>query len=296
MHLNVLVVRLREQDARALVADPDRLVGLGEEVARDLRRGVLLLVLQAGGVTVVGATALGFLVFRRRRRTLYAGGAGAVAVVVAAGLTLVTLDRGALYEPRYSGLLAAAPTAVGDVRDIAGRLDLYSKQLGRITTGVSQLYAVTSNLPTFTPDDDTLRVLHVSDLHLSPTAFGIIRSVVKQFDVDVVADTGDITDFGTEPESRLPRRHPQPEGPVRVRPRQPRLDQDRAGGAQHRGDRARRGPRRRRRRPAPAGLGRSPLHPRRQDPRRSRAPRGAPAPRDGCSPRRSGWRRSSPTS
>ncbi|MCW2605648.1 MAG: rane protein [Frankiales bacterium] len=202
VHLQVDVVRLREREARELVADPDRLVGLGNEVARDLQDGVRKLVLQAGVVTVVGATALGLLVFRRPRRTAFAGGAGVAAVVLAAGATYATFDRTAVYEPRYSGLLAAAPTAVGDVRDIAGRLDLYSRQLGRITTGVSQLYAVTSNLPTFTPGDDTIRLLHVSDLHLSPSAYSVIRSVVKQFDVDAVLDTGDINDFGTEAETR----------------------------------------------------------------------------------------------
>ncbi len=202
VRLDVELLRLRETEARQIVADPDRLTGLGEEVQRDLRRALVRLLLQAGGVTVLGATLLGLLVFRRPGRTAVAGAAGAAAVLVASGWTAVTFDAGALDEPRYTGLLAGAPSAIGDVRTLAGRLGQYSQQLGKLTNNVSELYAVTSGLPTFTPGDDTIRLLHVSDLHLSPSAYGIIASLVKQFDVDAVVDTGDLTDFGSEPESR----------------------------------------------------------------------------------------------
>ncbi|CAN5277883.1 hypothetical protein BH20ACT5_BH20ACT5_08910 [soil metagenome] len=46
-------------------------------------------------------------------------------------------------------------------------------------------------------------MLHVSDIHLSPTAFGLIDSVAFQFDVEAIIDTGDITDFGSVPESNF---------------------------------------------------------------------------------------------
>lgn len=200
--LQVEVLRLRERDARKLVNDPDALVSLGREVSRDVRSALWRLLLQTSLVTVLGAAALGLLVFRTPRRTAVAGGAGVVALVVAGGWTAATFDRSALLQPRYSGLLAAAPTAIGDVRDIVSNFDLYSKQLGRLTSNVSELYTVTSSLPTFTPGDDTIRLLHVSDLHLSPSAYRVIRSVVKQFGVDAVLDTGDLTDWGSAPESR----------------------------------------------------------------------------------------------
>ena len=46
-----------------------------------------------------------------------------------------------------------------------------------------------------------MRVLFVSDLHLNPAAWDVIRSVTKQFDVDVIVDAGDISDHGTAPEN-----------------------------------------------------------------------------------------------
>ena len=68
-------------------------------------------------------------------------------------------------------------------------------------TNVSRLYDVTSTLPAYRPDPSTLRVLFVSDLHLNPAAWDVIRSVTKQFDIEVIVDAGDISDHGSAPEN-----------------------------------------------------------------------------------------------
>jgi predicted phosphodiesterase len=202
VQLAVDVARLRDDAARSIVANPARLTGLGAEVNRDLRAGLVDLVLRTALVTVVGATALGFLVFRRWRRTLAAAGAGLGALLAIGAWTAVTFDQRSLAQPRFTGLLASAPTAVGDVRDIVDRFDAYTLQLGRIVANVSELYSVTSRLPTFLATDDTVRVLHVSDLHLNPGAWDVIGSVVEQFDIAIIIDTGDMTDFGSAAEDR----------------------------------------------------------------------------------------------
>jgi hypothetical protein len=46
-----------------------------------------------------------------------------------------------------------------------------------------------------------VRVLFVSDLHLNPAAWDVIRSVTDQFDVDLIVDAGDISDHGSAPEN-----------------------------------------------------------------------------------------------
>jgi predicted MPP superfamily phosphohydrolase len=202
VRLEVGIARLRDDAVRAIAADPGSLAGLGAEVDRDLRAGVIDLVLRTALVTSLGGAALGFLVFRSPRRTLQATGAGLAALAAVAAGTALTVDRDALKEPRFTGLLASAPTAVGDVRDIVERFDAYTLQLGRLVTNVTRLYDVTSRLPSFQATDDTVRVLHVSDLHLNPGAFDIISSVVEQFGVDLIVDTGDLTDFGSAAETR----------------------------------------------------------------------------------------------
>jgi len=202
VRLQIGIRQLRADAARAIAEQPSQLRGLGAEVDADLRQGVRDLVARTLVVTVAGSAALGLLVFRRFRATLVAAASGLGALLVVGGVTVVTADERALAEPRYTGLLASAPVAVGDVRDIIASFDAYGLQLGRLVSNVTELYAVTSRLPSFLPEDGTVRVLHVSDLHLSPTAYDIIASVVEQFRVDVVVDTGDSTDLGTAAESR----------------------------------------------------------------------------------------------
>lgn len=202
VRLEVRINQLRSDAARAIVADPEQLRGLGEEVNQDLRDGLQSLVVRTVTVTVLGAALLGLLVFRRWRATLAAAGAGFAALAAVAAVTAATVNERSLAEPRFTGLLASAPTVVGDVQDIVERFDAYRLQLGRLVSNVSELYSVTSRLPVFTADDDTVRVLHVSDLHLNPAAYDVISSVVGQFDIDVVVDSGDITDRGSAPETR----------------------------------------------------------------------------------------------
>jgi hypothetical protein len=200
VRLEVGINQLRPDAARSIATNPNALRGLGAEVDDDLRAGVRDLLLRTAVVTVVGAAALGLLVFRQVRRTLAAAASGAAALLVIGGVTALTADSRSLAEPRFTGLLASAPGAVGDVRDILASVDAYGVQLGRLVVNVTDLYRVTSGLQTFVPDDGTLRVLHISDLHLNPTSYEIVESVVEQFGVDVVVDTGDSTDLGTTAE------------------------------------------------------------------------------------------------
>lgn len=201
VRLDVSVTSLRDDAARAIAADPESLRGLGAEVDSGLRDGLRKLLLRTALVAISGAALLGLLVFRRWQATLAAAAVGLAALTATGAATALTLNDRALSEPRYTGLLASAPTAVGDVRDIVERFDAYSLQLGRLVTNVNKLYAATSQLPVYAPTDDTIRVLHVSDLHLSPTAYDVIATVVAQFNIDVVVDTGDSTDLGSSAEA-----------------------------------------------------------------------------------------------
>ncbi|MGX1368999.1 putative phosphodiesterase [Streptomyces canus] len=68
-------------------------------------------------------------------------------------------------------------------------------------TNVTKLYDVTSTLPAYQPDPTTIRVLHVSDIHLNPASWKIIASLVEQYKVDVIVDSGDTMDHGTAAEN-----------------------------------------------------------------------------------------------
>jgi predicted phosphodiesterase len=66
---------------------------------------------------------------------------------------------------------------------------------------VTKLYDATSTLPAYAPDPTTIRVLHVSDIHLNPASWKIIASLVDQSKVNVIVDSGDTMDHGTAAEN-----------------------------------------------------------------------------------------------
>src|SRR5829696_592275 len=200
--LTAQVTRINAADARRIFSDPTAVNGLGEQVVGDLRGGVITVVLRSALAAVVGALLLGLLVFRRRFRLVAASGGVSLAVVVAgAGVAAATWDPDSISEPEYSGLLASAPAVVGDAESIVSDFQRYEAQLAKLVTNVSRLYDVTSTLPAYRADPSTVRVLFVSDIHLNPSAWEVIRSITDQFDVDVIVDAGDISDHGSAAEN-----------------------------------------------------------------------------------------------
>ena len=158
---------------------------------------------RAALVGTAGALLLGALATRRVSGALVAGSAGLVAVATSVGVGLASASPTALAEPRYTGLLTTAPSVVGSAESIVTDFDRYGDQLAQIVHNVSGLYTATSNLPVMTePGNDTVKLLHVSDLHLAPHAWGLVRTVARQYDVDAVVDSGDITDHGSAAENR----------------------------------------------------------------------------------------------
>ncbi|RSS21426.1 hypothetical protein EF916_34450 [Streptomyces sp. WAC08452] len=201
VRLDVNVDQLDPDRAQALVDHPERLSGLQDEVAQDVEHGTLDLAVRSCVAVVSGATALGLVVYRRPRRALAAGGLALTLLVASGGTAYATWNPDSVLEPRFSGLLSSAPSLVGDARSIVTEFDVYQKELARLVTNVTKLYDVTSTLPAYQPDPTTIRVLHVSDIHLNPASWKIIASLVEQYKVDVIVDSGDTMDHGTAAEN-----------------------------------------------------------------------------------------------
>ncbi|HEX4977993.1 MAG TPA: metallophosphoesterase, partial [Nocardioides sp.] len=206
-HTGVLGVRaalegLDVDEARALVAAPEQLGELKPQAVADIRWALTMAVVRAGLAATVGAALLGGLAFRRVGAALLAGVSALAAVGGSAGVAVVTANPASIAEPRYTGLLADAPAVVGTAESIVTDFSRYGDQLAQVVRNVSGLYAATSTLPLMPASDDTVRLLHVSDLHLAPQAWDTVRTVADQYDVDAVVDSGDITDHGSRPENR----------------------------------------------------------------------------------------------
>jgi predicted phosphodiesterase len=201
IHLRVDLGSLDQSRTEALIDNPSAISSAGDRAVDEVVAGVSLLGLRTMGLGVLGGLILAALVFRNVRRTAAAGITALVVTGGSLGLAAGTLRPDSISEPRYEGLLINAPAVVGDARRIADNYGRYSEQLQTILGNVSRVYSTISALPVYEPAGNTTRILHVSDLHLNPASWGLIRTVVETFEIDAVVDTGDIVDWGSSAET-----------------------------------------------------------------------------------------------
>jgi len=178
-------------------------VGTQDEVLADIRSLVIATYIQALVAATLGALLATLLVWRSTRLTLIATGTTLAVFLVTAGVAAATWNERAVAQPHYTGLLVYVPRVVGTADEVVNDFERYGDQLARLVDNVSKLSSTITSLPTFEPDPNTVRVLHVSDIHLNPNVWPIMRTIVQQYDVDVIVDTGDIADQGTSAEARL---------------------------------------------------------------------------------------------
>jgi predicted phosphodiesterase len=172
---------------------------LVSSVAAEADRAVRLLAIRILLVGIAVATALGFLAFRADRRRV---GIAALTAVIAVGgtevATAATFRTDAFRSPTYSGSLALAARVIPPVRTVE-QIDAYREQLTRVIDGA--IGAFTTIQTNTVGGKGEIRVLHISDIHLSPLGFDFAKQIADGFDVDFVLDTGDTTSYGTKPEN-----------------------------------------------------------------------------------------------
>lgn len=139
---------------------------------------------------------------RKGWRALLSGVLAALLFITLFSTTLAApYDLGAFNSPSYKGILEAAPWVVGLADQALATLGTVGERLELMTTN---LQALSQQLEQVTPPADSgIRVLHVSDIHNNPAAFNFIEKVVASFQIDLIIDTGDLTDYGTELETEF---------------------------------------------------------------------------------------------
>lgn len=151
-------------------------------------------------VAMCGAIVLSLVAFRRRWRSVLIA---LLAAFVAVGGTelaaYATFQPSAFAQPTFTGSLVLAHQLIGPVEIATGRLQDFTDELSRIIAGSAQVYASIQVLPG-NPEQE-IRVLHISDIHLSPLGMKFAQELARSFDADFVLDTGDITSFGTPAEN-----------------------------------------------------------------------------------------------
>ena len=203
LRLRISIDQVDLKQVQALISSTESNDEIGDRLAKDVKSAVIELAIRSSVSALAGAVVLSVLVFRRSKHAFVAVGTTLVLVLVSGTTAATSFRTAALSEPTFSGLLASAPAAIGDVQDIAARFTAYREELAKLVTNVSKLYDVASTLPAALPASGTTAVLWVSDIHDNPEAFTVMQSLVTQFHVAAVVDSGDLSDHGTALENRL---------------------------------------------------------------------------------------------
>jgi predicted MPP superfamily phosphohydrolase len=190
-------------EAQAIINTPGGVTSASESLASDVTDAVVRVVVEALAIVTLCGLLVGALAFRTMRRALLTGVTSLAVTASLMGYAAATLRAESISQPRYEGLLAYAPSVVGNAEDIAQNYEEYVANLQKFVTNISEFYALAMDMPQLGIQDDSIRVLHVSDIHLNPAAWHLMESVVEQFDIDAVADTGDMNDWGSEQEAEI---------------------------------------------------------------------------------------------
>ena len=155
----------------------------------------------AAAVAAVAAHGTG----SRWPRAAVAAAPLAAALVLAGSLgsAWATYDPGSFREPEYSGALKSAPWMIGladQALQGAGRL---GQRLAAVAQGVDAMIQRLEAPEAFGAHPGELAVLVVSDIHNNPAAVDLVTAAARAFQVDLILDAGDLTDWGTVLESRL---------------------------------------------------------------------------------------------
>jgi predicted phosphodiesterase len=202
LRLDIQLQRVDQIRAEALAGDPVRLAGVVDQVTEDLRSAAVKLVVITVLTALAGAALVSWVVLRRRREPVIAAGLTGALLLGIGGVGATTWRPEALSTPTYTGLLVNANSLIGSAQDLVARFDAYRASLTDLVANVGSLYSTLAALPPPGADDDTVTLLHVSDIHLNPAGFDLIRQVTGQFRVDGVLDTGDIVDWGSPAENQ----------------------------------------------------------------------------------------------
>lgn len=170
------------------------------DIIDSVRRLVIRLLL----LGAVGGLFAGLLLpARNAKRVAAALCVGVIAVALPVAAVVREYNIKAWRQPQYSGMLAAAPWLIDTAEDKLQEFDLFRGEMRRVAANLYAFYTKVENWKPVDLGNDRLKVLHVGDIHNNPVAFDIIHRIVRDFDVDMVVDTGDMTDFGTPIEAGI---------------------------------------------------------------------------------------------
>jgi predicted phosphodiesterase len=208
VEVELLPAQIRLQSVRDLLQRLDRRTETILEARQDARRAIEIYLWRLAGLALVGGVLGSLLIGQRRPAHLAASGAFCLGLTAAVAASIgLTFRTRAFDNPSYSGVLSEAPVAIDMVRRGFSDFERVRRQLRNTAANLSRTYAELAARPEG-PDENSLRLLHISDVHNNPAALDLTLALAASYKVEGLLCTGDLTDYGSPVESRLVARWP----------------------------------------------------------------------------------------
>jgi predicted phosphodiesterase len=160
----------------------------------------IILIILAGLGGFIGAILING---RKWKYAVTGASAGILISLLIIGLTISTYNIKKFRNPEYRGILKSAPWAINLAETALQQVGLLSEQMKIIASNIYNLYEGINLQQPIKESPGDLDVLLVSDIHNNPAAHTFLQQIIKDFAVDMVIDTGDMTDYGTPLEGLL---------------------------------------------------------------------------------------------
>lgn len=202
--ISLTVLNINIEALQKLIMDAPQSSELAQDVKAKLQDTALIFVLHMFFLAGLGGMFGAVLISGKNAKQALTGTvSGLVLAIFLVGNIYMTYEPEKLRTPEYHGALKAAPWAIDMAEKAFQRFNELGSQMQIIAANLYNVFEQIDKIKPIGRDTDDLLVLHVSDIHNNPAAHKFIEQIVESFPVDLVIDTGDITDYGTPIENRL---------------------------------------------------------------------------------------------
>jgi predicted MPP superfamily phosphohydrolase len=204
--LNIGLKSISFEEMKLLIASPPPRKALELDFERTAKRCIRDLAIRETILGAVGALVVPLLFRLKRFRywLLCALWGGGFVAILYLGI-LQSFNKAAFENPSYTGSLRQAEWVITLVKDGFNKVEALSDKLRHVANNLNTLYSRINAVPGFAADVNTIHILHISDIHNNPAAIRFVRELADKMQVQMVIDTGDLSDFGTPLESNLSR-------------------------------------------------------------------------------------------
>ncbi len=181
------------------VPDP----ALTEQLQADALRGARRALAEGLLAAALAAGLTGWALRHRWRVVVAAVVCGTLVPAALLAAAWASYDLDAFRTPSYRGAVSYAPSLIELVQRRAERVDDLRRQVEKLVRDLNGYYRAPQSFAAAGALPETVRVLHVSDIHLDPVGLALTRELAEEFDVAFIVDTGDINHYGSTVEAAV---------------------------------------------------------------------------------------------